>query len=202
VNDFFLISFKYYEVIMLNILENSMQEDTMWGNIFRKQAIGKPGILTVLSSIPMFNDLSKKELKAIERILHKRTYKKDEVLFNEGDPGVGMYIIEQGRINISIGSENKMVASLSNGEFFGEMALLSEIPRTATALAAVPTNILGFFQSDLFGLTETNPKMGNKILFKIAQMIADRLRFSNIENQQLREKINELENKSKTKKSD
>ena len=178
-----------------------MQEDTMWGNIFRKQEIGKPGILTVLSNIPMFNELSKKELKSIERILHRRTYKKDEVLFNEDDPGVGMYIIEQGRINIIMGSENKMVASLSKGEFFGEMALLSETPRTATAIAAVPTSILGFFQSDLFGLTETNPKMGNKILFKIAQMIAERLRLSNIENQQLREKLNAIENKSKIKKS-
>jgi len=179
-----------------------MQEDTMWGNIFRKQEIGKPNILTVLSNIPIFNELSKKELKSIERILHRRTYKKDEVLFNEDDPGVGMYIIEHGRINITIGSENKMVASLSNGEFFGEMALLLETPRTATAIAAVPTSILGFFQSDLFGLTETNPKMGNKILFKIAQMIAERLRFSSIENQQLKEKINTLENKSKNRKRD
>jgi len=178
-----------------------MQEDTMWGNIFRKQELGTPGILTVMSNIPVFKDLSRKELKAIERILHKRIYKKDEVLFNEGDPGVGMYIIEHGRVNITIGNENKMVASLSNGEFFGEMALLSETPRTATAIAIVPTNILGFFQSDLFGLTETNPKMGNKILFKIAQMIAERLRFSNIENQQLREKLNSQENKSKSKKS-
>jgi CRP/FNR family transcriptional regulator, cyclic AMP receptor protein len=179
-----------------------MQEDTMWGNVFRKQELGTPGILAVLSNIPVFKDLSRKELKAIERILHKRTYKKDEALFNEGDPGVGMYIIEHGRINITIGSENKMVASLSNGEFFGEMALLSETPRTATAVAAVPTNILGFFQSDLFGLTETNPKMGNKILFKIAQMIAERLRFSNLENQQLREKLNATENKPKGKKSE
>ena len=178
-----------------------MQEDTMWGNVFRKQELGKPGILTVLSNIPVFKDLTRRELKAIERILHRRIYKKDEVLFNEGDPGVGMYIIEHGRVNITIGSENKMVASLSNGEFFGEMALLSETPRTATAIAAVPTNILGFFQSDLFGLTETNPKMGNKILFRIAQMIAERLRFSNIENQQLREKLNTFENKSKSKKS-
>jgi CRP-like cAMP-binding protein len=122
-------------------------------------------------------------------------------LFNEGDPGVGMYIIEHGRINITIGAENKLVASLSNGEFFGEIALLSETPRTATAIAAVPTNILGFFQSDLFGLAETNPKMGNKILFRIAQMTADRLRFSTIEIQQLREKLNTLESKSKNKKN-
>jgi len=53
----------------------------MWGNIFSKQELGKPGILTVLSNIPVFKDLSRKELKAIERILHKRTYKKDEALF-------------------------------------------------------------------------------------------------------------------------
>jgi len=170
-----------------------MQEDTMWGNIFKKQETESPGILTVLSRIPVFRDLSKKELKAIERILHRRTYKKDEVLFNEGDPGVGMYIIEKGRVNITIGSENKLVASLSNGEFFGEMALLSETPRTATATASVPSNILGFFQSDLFGLTETNPNIGNKVLFRIAQMMADRLRFANIESRQLKDKIAQLE---------
>jgi len=54
------------------------------------------------------------------------------------------------------------------------------------------------FQSDLFGLLETNPGMGNKILLKLAQMIADRLRFSNLENQQLKEKITELESKTKS----
>lgn len=177
-----------------------MQEDTMWGNIFRKQETEAPGILTVLSKIPVFNDLSKKELKAIERILHRRTYKKEEVLFNEGDPGMGMYIIEKGRINITMGNENKLVATLSNGEFFGEIALLSETPRTATATASVPTKILGFFQSDLFGLTETNPRMGNKILFKIAKMIADRLRFANIESQQLKEKIRTLQDKLENEK--
>ncbi|MFC2088055.1 Crp/Fnr family transcriptional regulator [Calditrichota bacterium] len=169
-----------------------MQEDTMWGNIFKKREREAPGILTVLSQVPIFKDLSKNELKAVERILHRRSYKKEEVLFNEGDPGVGMYIIEQGRINITIGHENKLVASLSNGEFFGEMALLSETPRTATATVSVPTKILGFFQSDLFGLTDTNPHLGNRILFRIAQMMADRLRFANIENQQLKEKIGAL----------
>ena len=174
-------------------------EDTMWGNIFRKQEQEAPNIYTVLTRIPIFKDLNKKELRAIERILHRRTYKKDEVLFNEGDPGVGMYIIEHGRVNINIGKDDKLVASLSNGEFFGELALLSETPRTANATASIPTKMLGFFQSDLFGLTETNPRLGNKILFRIAQMIGDRLRFANIENQQLKVKLNELQAKKATK---
>ena len=177
-----------------------MDDDTMWGNIFRSSEKEEANIYTVLSKIPIFRDLNKRELKAIERILHHRTYKANEIIFNEGDPGVGMYIIETGHVNITLGNEGKLLAVLSNGEFFGEIALLSETPRTATATAAIETHMLGFFQSDLFGLLETNPRMGNKILHRLAQMIADRLRFSNLENQQLKLKLNSLENKVSKKK--
>lgn len=172
----------------------------MWGNIFRKNSDKYVSIYSVLSKIPIFKDLTKRELKSIERILHRRNYKEGEVIFNEGDPGVGMYIIEKGRVNIILGKEQKLLAVLSDGEFFGEIALLSETPRTAGAISVMPTNILGFFQPDLFGLLETNPAMGNKILIRLAQMIADRLRFSNLENQQLKLKIAKLEENITTKK--
>jgi CRP/FNR family cyclic AMP-dependent transcriptional regulator len=185
---------------MLMMGVQSMQDDTLWGNIFHKEQKKEENIFTVLKKIPIFSDLSKKELKAIERILHHRKYKENEVLFHEGDPGVGMYIIENGRINITIGKNQKLLASLSNGEFFGEIALLSETPRTATAKAIKDSHILGFFQSDLFGLIETNPRMGNKILLRLAQMVAERLRFSNIENQQLKLKLSDIEEKRTSKK--
>jgi CRP-like cAMP-binding protein len=174
-------------------------EDTMWGNIFHKEEKAVQNIYTVLAKIPIFKDLSKKELRLIERILHRRSYKSDEILFHEGDPGVGMYIIESGRVNITLGQENKLLAVISDSEFFGEIALLSETPRTATATSVTNSSILGFFQSDLFGLLETNPRMGNKILLRLAQMIGDRLRFSNLENQQLKQKISKLEEKSTKK---
>ena len=177
-----------------------MDDDTMWGNIFRISAKPEDNIYTVLSKIPIFSDLNKKELKAVERILHQRSYKPEEIVFSEGDPGVGMYIIVTGHINITIGSEEKLLAVLANGDFFGEIALLSETPRTATATAAIETHMLGFFQSDLFSLLETNPQTGNKILLRLAQMIADRLRFSNLENQQLKLKLGQLEEKMASKK--
>ena len=177
-----------------------MEEDTMWGNIFRKKEKQSEDIYTLLAKIPIFEDLNKRELKAIERILHQRTYNTDEMIFNEGDAGVGMFIIVQGRVNIILGKEQKLLATLSNGEFFGEMALLSEVPRTASALVVQQSQMLGFFQSDLFGLMETNPRLGNKVLFRLAQMIADRLRFSNLENQQLKLKLTNLEQKPKDKK--
>ncbi len=176
-----------------------MQDDTMWGNIFHKEEKIVQNIFTVLAKIPIFKDLSKKELRSIERILHRRTYKADEIIFHEGDPGVGMYIIERGRVNITLGKENKLLAVLSDSEFFGEIALLSETPRTATATAVSNCSILGFFQSDLFGLLETDPRKGNKIMLRLAQMIGDRLRFSNLENQQLKLKISKLEEKSTRK---
>ena len=172
-----------------------VDEDTMWGNIFHKEEKTVQNIYSVLAKIPIFKDLSKKELRSIERILHRRSYKSDEIMFREGDPGVGMYIIESGRVNITLGKENKLLAVISDNEFFGEIALLSETPRTATATSVTNSSILGFFQSDLFGLLETNPRMGNKILLRLAQMIGDRLRFSNLENQQLKLKISKLEEK-------
>jgi len=177
-----------------------VDDDTMWGNIFRKDDKQEASIYTVLAKIPIFQDLNKKELKAIERILHRRTYNADEVIFKEGDPGAGMYIIENGHINITFGKEEKLLAVLSDGEFFGEIALLSDTPRTASAMASMDTHMLGFFQSDLFDLLETNPRLGNKILHRLAQMIADRLRFSNLENQQLKQKLNKLEEKVSAKK--
>jgi len=177
-----------------------MEEDTMWGNIFRRKEKQSEDIYTLLTKIPIFQDLNKRELQAIERILHQRTYAVNEPIFNEGDAGVGMFIIVNGRVNIVLGKDRKLLATLSNGEFFGEMALLSEVPRTAAAIASHESNILGFFQPDLFGLMETNPKLGNKILFRLAQMIADRLRFSNLENQQLKIKLTPIDDKPKEKK--
>ena len=155
-------------------------------------------IFSVLKRLPIFQDLSYKELKAVERILHRRTYRAEEVIFKEYEPGVGMYIIESGKVNITLGKENKLLVLLSNGDFFGEMALILEGQRTASAIATEPTKLLGFFQPDLFNLLETSPKTGNKILQRLAQMIAERLRLGTIENRALKTKLNQLQLKLDT----
>jgi len=176
-----------------------MNEDTVWSNIFKKGKKQEANIFTVLHSIPVFKDLSKKELRSVERILHRRTYKDGEYIFHENEPGVGMYIIESGQVHITLGKENKLLAILSKGDFFGEMALLLESPRTATAVASGPLKMLGFFQPDLFGLLETHPKTGNKILLRLSQMIAERLRQTSLENRALKLKISEYDQDKKRK---
>lgn len=176
-----------------------MQEDTLWSNIFKKEHKKEANIYTVLHRIPIFQDLNKKELKAVDRILHRRTYKDEEIIFSESEPGVGMYIIENGKVNICIGKKKKLLALLSDGDFFGEMALLLESPRTATAIADGPLKMLGFFQPDFLGLLETHPRTGNKIMKRLSQMIAERLRQTNAENRVLKNKISEYNEKKKGK---
>ena len=176
-----------------------MQDDTLWSNIFKKGQKKEANIYTVLHRIPIFQDLSKKELKAVDRILHRRTYKDEEIIFNESEPGVGMYIIEKGKVNICVGKKSKLLALLSDGDFFGEMALLLESPRTATAISDGPLKMLGFFQPEFLSLLETQPRTGNKILKRLAQMIAERLRQTNLENRALKNKLSEYNEKKKGK---
>ncbi len=172
-----------------------MQEDTMWSNVFKAQDKEEKSIYSVLKQVPIFRDLNHREIKALEKILHRRTYKENEVIFSEDEPGAGMYIIEKGKVFIKAGKDEKVLAALSTGDFFGEMALLLESPRTATAVAKSSLKMLGFFQPDLFHLLETKPRTGNKILQRLAQMIAERLRQTTIENQEIKIKITELEAK-------
>ena len=174
------------------------QVSSFWGNIFKKEKKEGYNIFKVLKNVPLFQDLDKSELKAVERILHHREYDENEVIIKEGDIGLGMYIIESGLVYITAGKEDKLLAVLSKGDFFGEIALLLEMPRTASAIAHKPTRLLGFFEPDLKTLLEKHPKTGNKILFRLAAMVAERLRQGTLENRQLRLKLEQLEKKEET----
>ena len=155
--------------------------NVIWSNVFklRSEGTGQTQITEILKKIPVFEDLTKRELGAIERILHKREYRQDELIFREGEPGVGMYIIESGKVRIVTETGKRTLAELAEGEFFGELALLDESPRSATAIAIQPCSILGFFQPDLFGLIERNPQLGVKIVLRLARSIGERLRRAN-----------------------
>jgi len=89
-----------------------------------------------------------------------------------------MYIIKQGRVRLTktVNEEEVTIAELGEGEFFGEMSLLEDFPRSARATAVEKTETLGIFRPDLFDLIERNPKLGSNILLKLSQRLANRLR--------------------------
>ena len=161
-----------------------------WNNIFEKNGKHQINLDYVLKKVPFFSQLKKSELLEFKRIFHHRYFKKGEIIFFEGEPGAGMYVIENGKIGIYKNFDDNSkeeLAVLQSGEFFGEMALLDESARSATAVALDNTSVLGLFRHDLFNLINRKPKLGNKILLKLAQMLAERLRLSNDELQEVKQ---------------
>ena len=156
--------------------------NTLWGNIFKGRE--KDGIRDILRKVPVFEGLSNHDISDIERILHYREYKPDEVIFSQGTPGFGMYIIEDGSVTIvSNVSEPSMeiMAELQSGDFFGELGLLDDSPRSASAIAKTSCSMLCFFRSDLFDLISRKPQIGVKILLCLARTIGERLKKANEE---------------------
>jgi len=145
----------------------------------RKQEGRKVRFRDTLRSIPIFSELGRRELAAVERILHKREYSSGEVIFRQDEPGLGMYIIESGRVSILTDDSLNNMTELGDGEFFGELPLLDGGSRSATAVAKTSTRIFGFFQPDLFGLIERDPRLGVKIVLSLAAIIGMRLRAVN-----------------------
>jgi len=166
--------------------------DSLWGNIFKKKVGDEDDILSTLRKVPLFSNMSEGELREFEKLIHRRQFKAGETIFWEGEPGVGMYIIQRGTVTISKQSpteEPEVLATLRNGEFFGELALLDESPRSASAFAKSESQILGLFRPDLFGLLERKPRLGSKFLFRLALIIGERLKHTNAEIQNLRSQL-------------
>ena len=92
-----------------------------------------------------------------------------------------MYVIIDGSVKIIDHDTDTVFASLLNDDFFGELALLDEEPRSATAVAEEPSELVGFFRTDLLTLMERDPVLGNKILMNLSRVLGERLRKTNEE---------------------
>ena len=129
----------------------------------------------LIGRIPLFEDLSGRELDAVRRLLHRRDYVAGESIFVQGEPGLGMYIIVRGAVSIQSEPTGRELVELTHGDFFGEIALLNEVIRTATARAKTDCTLLSLFQPDLLSLLDRNPRLGVKVLLALARLVGLRL---------------------------
>jgi CRP-like cAMP-binding protein len=91
---------------------------------------------------PLFQGIEPEELSRIAQTMSRRRYRRQEVIFHEGDPGDSLHIVVAGRVKItreSIDGEEAIIATLSAGEAFGELVLLDGAARSASATAMEPT---------------------------------------------------------------
>lgn len=132
-------------------------------------------IVEVLQAVPALSHLSSRALYAMAGVAHQRTYKRGEVLYYEGDPGLGLYVIESGRVRLVADGTPEEVEELREvGErgMIGGLSLLGDFERLETAETVTDVRVLGFFRPDLKNVMRRDPKAAGEITMALARDLA------------------------------
>ena len=165
-----------------------MNRTTLWESLrfFRKEN-AEEEIMELLRSCPVFVGIPDRGLRQIREMCHLRYYKDNEHIFRFGEPGVGLYIILEGQVEIyrNEGELHRQFTVFGPGDFLGELALLEDRPRTASAASRGYSRVMGFFRPDLLSLLQRNPRLGSVIILNMARLTARRLINTNDELERL-----------------
>ncbi|MBW2037343.1 MAG: Crp/Fnr family transcriptional regulator [Deltaproteobacteria bacterium] len=130
--------------------------------------------LEFLRQVPLFQSLSKADTEKLAAVLRRQSLKKGEALFRKGAEGTTLYIIAEGAIKIVLpsrmGSE-VILAIFSEGDFFGEMALLDGRPRSADAVALSPCEVLALNRRDFLAFLKNNEEAIRSILYSLSMRL-------------------------------
>ena len=153
-------------------------QNPLWENLFRRKEDRNSEVTSMWMDTPLFDNISKRECSDLVKTMHPRQYKKDENIFSSGDIGASIVLIRSG--NIEIKASDKILAELQVGDFFGEVALIVDEPRTADAIATEDSELIFFLRSDLEEWVQRSPKNGAQFMLNISRVLAARLRHTNI----------------------
>jgi CRP-like cAMP-binding protein len=124
--------------------------------------ITKQEKLDLLGAVPLFDDLSKKDLERILNTAKETTHPDGEAVMTEGRGGVGFHLIIDGKARVVRGQ--RTVAHLGPGEFFGEMALVDDAPRSASVFADTELTTLVLSKWEFRPLVRTHPELAWKLI--------------------------------------
>jgi len=153
--------------------------------LFKRYSISENAFI---KKIPLLKTLTNRELYRIQDIMHKRSYELGEFIFHINQPGAAIFFIKKGEVRIFIPAESLEgesknidieIAVLEHGDFFGELALLDNSPRSASVMAKTPTEVMAIFRGDFEELLIKDPVISSKINRQLAIMIGRRLKEAN-----------------------
>jgi CRP/FNR family cyclic AMP-dependent transcriptional regulator len=139
-------------------------------------------MLELLKKVHLFENLTENELEKIQKICIRETHAKDTAMFFEGDPGNRCYVITRGEVRISKFIQNigeEALAVLKAGDYFGEMALIDNFPRSAHAIANTDIEVLAINKTDLDRILILDRELGYKLLWTFTRTLSKRLRETN-----------------------
>ncbi|MEO7001671.1 MAG: cyclic nucleotide-binding domain-containing protein [Ktedonobacterales bacterium] len=128
----------------------------------------------VLAQVPLFSSLDKRELQALASSCRERDYPAGAALMRQGDTGVGLFIITNGRVNVTQDTPDGTTRELGvfgRGDVLGEMSLLDDQARTATVTASDPTSALVIPVWDFRAVLREAPEISIKLLSVLSQRL-------------------------------
>ncbi|MDO8915164.1 MAG: cyclic nucleotide-binding domain-containing protein [Coriobacteriia bacterium] len=123
-----------------------------------------------LARVPLFAYCTAVEIAAIEAVAQEHAYEPDQIIVTQGTPGQAFYTVLSGRVEIV--RDNQSLGAFGPGDFFGEMSLLDQAPRSATIRAIEPTVCLMLSSWDFKAVIERHPSIAIKLL----EVLSRRLR--------------------------
>ncbi len=129
----------------------------------------------LLQSVPIFSDLDNAGIETLSRVVARKVYPKDGVVFFENESGDSLFMILSGRVKVTIlGDDGReiILTVLGPGDFFGEMSLLDNEPRSATAIATEETELVSLQRADFESVLADN----KEIALGLIRVLTQRLR--------------------------
>ena len=122
--------------------------------------------MVLLESNKLFCDLEPSDLKRLREVMQELTFAPNQSIFKEGDAGDGIFFVKEGLVQIQAGvghGDLKVLSRIPPGELFGEMAVLDNQPRSASAVAEESTTVYFIGQTELEGLLDRTPRLAGAL---------------------------------------
>ncbi len=128
-----------------------------------------------LKNVILFKDLPAAQMEKVIKLVHEKKYSKYQIVFEEGEAGENLYIIKKGLVKISKEASDgrvKTLALLKEGDFFGEMSVLSEEGRSANAETLTDAELLMMSKEDFSNLLDKNPAVSLVIIKTLIERLS------------------------------
>jgi CRP-like cAMP-binding protein len=129
-----------------------------------------------LAGVELFRGLSKSELERLERVAHRRHYEPGAAIVQEGSGGIAFFVLTAGKASVThTGPDGKQeeLRTIGPGGVFGEMALFSDRPRSATVTAIEPTDCLALHRLEFLDELRRSPDVALRLLDTLAVRLAE-----------------------------
>lgn len=128
-------------------------------------------VVEMLQKTSLWSSLSEKELKVIAEESRELTFNRSHVIVEKGSTGVGFFLIVEGMVEVR--SEGRVLSKLGPGQFFGEMSLLDDKPRSADVVAVEPSRCLGLTTWSFSGIVSHHPKIALKVMQELIRRLRE-----------------------------